>query len=354
MPAKMRFSRHFHALLCATLVGVGCGDGKLSSSLDNGAPLADQRTGHDQEVVDGLARDMDMVDGATRDQRVVDGPGSDTKKTDGSADLAPPPDASHDVTGGLPAPTYTPLVVDDFEEGTAGQNSPWMATGSMVYDSAHAHSGSKSVRISFRHLQNGYGGTKNMPQGVTAGETVWYRVYLYMPSTLSLSYGDTQGDGFGWNKFMVMSQYDHGAPRMYVQPASAYKVDYGQPNFYATGLYVNHGDLGAYCQLKNGTYTFPRDRWFALQMAWKVETNTSAWIRVWSDQEFVGECAGGGQVPSGYEVHSFGIGNYWNGGAWIQGGSTADFWIDDVVVTKQRPNTTDAGGRPYIHPEHFR
>ncbi len=224
----------------------------------------------------------------------------------------------------------------------------------MTYDSAHAHSGNLSIRVHFRDEKNGYGGYQNLPKAVTPGETVWYRVYLYMPSTLSLSYGDVSGDGFGWNKFLVMAKLDHGSPRMYVQPRSSYKVDFGQSGFYGTGLYVNHDGLGSgYCHLQQSTYTFPRDKWFALQMAWHVATDSSAWIREWSDDKFIGQCDGAGQVPSGYDVQSWGIGDYWNGGAWIKNGSTADFWIDDVVVTVQSPNTTDSGGRPFIDPGSF-
>ena len=192
----------------------------------------------------------------------------------------------------------------------------------MTYDTAHAHSGKLAIRVHFRDEKNGYGGYQNLPKAIAPGETVWYRVYLYMPSTLSLSYGDVSGDGFGWNKFLVMAKLNHGAPRMYVQPSSSYKVDFGQSGFYGTGLYVNHDSLGSgYCKLEQSTYTFPRDKWFALQMAWHVATDSSAWVRVWSDDKFIGQCDGAGQVPTGYEVQSWGIGDYWNGGAWIKNGS---------------------------------
>lgn len=258
--------------------------------------------------------------------------------------------------GAVPAPTYTPLVVEDFEEGTDEQDAGWPATtgGPMAYDTERFRSGGTSIRVSFRHGANGYGGYRDLPRPVAPGETVWYRVRLFLPATLSLSYGDTSGDGFGWNKFLVMARPGHGSPRMYVQPRSPFKVDHGDPEFYGTGLYVNHDGLGdAYCRLMEETYTFPRDRWFALQMAWHVATDGSAWIRVWSDDEFLGECPGAGAVPDGYVVQSWGIGDYWNGGAWIQGDSTGDFWLDDVVLTAETPNTVDVGGRPFVHPDHF-
>jgi hypothetical protein len=277
--------------------------------------------------------------------------GSPANDASQAVDAAPTPDAD------VPVTTYTPMVHLDFEDGKPpGTDAGWLSTtgGPMSYDDAHARSGKSSIQVLMRDQKNGYGGYLNMPTAVKPGSTVWYRVYLYMPSTLSLSYGDVSGDGFGWNKFLVMAEYQHDGSRMYIQPRSSYEVDYGQPNFIGTGLYVNHDGLGdSYCQLEQDSYAFPRDRWFALQMAWKVETDATASVRVWSDATFVGECVGAGVVPSDYAVQSFGIGDYWNGGAWIKNASTGSFWIDDIVVTVDPPNTLDDGGRPFIDPRNF-
>lgn len=284
--------------------------------------------------------------------------GSPTSTTSASTASATTASAATTTTstGGGGAPSYNPLTVVDFEEGSNGESVDWGATtgGPVVFDTTHAHSGIAAAKVSFTHMENGYGGYQNLSESIGPGETVWYRVYLYMPATLSLSYGDTSGDGFGWNKFLVLSEFEHEQPRMYVQPRSEYKVDFGEPGFAGTGVAVNHDGLGqAYCNLHEDTYAFPRDQWFALQMAWHVAEDDSAYVRVWSDDTFIGECPGAGVVEGGYEVQSWGIGDYWNGGAWIQNGSTGDFWVDDVVVTKETPSTTDAGGRPFVSPEHF-
>lgn len=287
--------------------------------------------------------------GATTSETAAESSATTQAGTSGSTTNDPT-----DSESGEP-PAYDPLVVLDFEEGANGADAGWSATtgGPVVFDTTQAHSGTTAARVSFQHLENGFGGYQNLPEAIAPGETVWYRVYLYIPSTLSFSYGDTSGDGFGWGKFLVLSQLEHEAPRMYVQPRSAYMIDFGGEGFADPGLYVNHDGLGEYCPIEKNTYAFPRDEWFALQMAWYVATDDTAWIRVWSDDVFLGECVGGGTVPDGYEVQSWGVGDYWNGGAWIQNGSTADFWVDDVVVTKETPSTTDAGGRPFISPDHF-
>ncbi len=282
-------------------------------------------------------------------------PGADA--ANGVPDASPRAlDAGVDAGEAGTSPAYTPLVYLDFEQGEDEQDAAWPKTsgGPMAFDTAHAKSGSKAMRVRFRHLRNGYGGYQDLPAAISPGETVWYRTRLFIPATTSFSYGDTSGDGFGFNKFLVLSRKGHAGARMYVQPKSAYKIDFGGAGFEGTGLRVNHDSLGdAYCTLMAQSYALPRDRWFALQMAWHVATDASAWIRVWSDETFVGECAGAGVVPADYAVQSFGIGDYWNGGAWIEGGSTADFWMDDLVVTKETPNTLDDGGRPFIHPAHF-
>lgn len=322
----------------------GCADASPQTSTQTSVTAAtdDGTTGDTaNEASSGTSTTIDQTT-TSSDPTTVD-----TSSTEGSSDTST-------TTGGDP-PTYEPLVVLDFEEGANGQDAGWSATtgGPVVFDTTQAHSGGTAARVSFQHLANGFGGYQNLPEAIGVGETVWFRVYLYMPSTLSLSYGDTSGDGFGWNKFLVLSQLEHEAPRMYVQPRSAYQVDFGEPGFAEPGLYVNHDGLGEYCPIQENSYAFPRDQWFALQMAWHVATDGSAWVRVWSDDVFLGECVGGGAVPEGYEVQSWGIGDYWNGGAWIENGSTGDFWVDDVVVSKATPTTTDEGGRPFISPEHF-
>jgi hypothetical protein len=289
---------------------------------------------------------------------------SSSSDTSGESTAITPADTSTSESSSTSVPTTTesgeppafdPLGELDFGEGADEQDAGWPATtgGPVAFDTTHAHSGATSARVSFQHMQNGFGGYQDLPESIGPGETVWYRVYLYMPSTLSLSYGDVSGDGFGWNKFLVLAQLEHEAPRMYVQPRSAYQVDFGDPGFAEPGLYVNHDGLGEYCPIQEDAYAFPRDQWFALQTAWHVATDDTAWVRVWSDDTFLGECAGGGTVPEGYTVQSWGIGDYWNGGAWIQNGSTGDFWVDDVVVSKETPTTTDAEGRPFISPHDF-
>lgn len=288
-------------------------------------------------------------------------------------------------TTGIPAPSYTPLINNNFEGNTSfdldgigrevGRTTHVTAntTTGGVMNYAHPTTGSKSVRIDFAHERRGFGFTKNLPgnpnaipadpQVVRVGDTLWYRVDLYMPSTLSLSYAFDQinnpevpdADGFGWNKFLVMSRLHHEGPRMYVQPRSDYRLNYGSPEFNDhTGIYVNHDEMGTYCPNLAPDYSFPRNQWFSLQVSWHVATDHSAYIRVWSDDKLIAECQGAGRVSAGYEVGNIGIGDYWNGGAWIQGASTGSFWMDNLVVTKQTPNTVDSEGRPFIHPQHFR
>lgn len=262
-----------------------------------------------------------------------------------------------------PGGAYTPMAIYNFDnsrQDTGKISAPFWSARTR-YVSSMAASGNGALEVSFLNGHSAFGFTQDLPQSVGPGETIWYRLYLYLPPTVSFSYGVSTsegGDGFGWNKFLVLSPLGHGGPRMYVQPPSAHRADYGDANFTGTGIFINHDSMGdRYCYLRESganPYRMPRGRWFALQMAWQIRTDSTAYVRVWSDNEFVGECQGAGRVAPGYKVQSFGIGDYWNGTSWIGPKATASFYVDNIVITKQPPNTVDAGGRPFIHPNDFK
>lgn len=253
-----------------------------------------------------------------------------------------------------PAPTYTPMFTDDFETYSSGApypaNSYW--PDRTLVDTSRSLSGSKSNKITFQQGNNFFGGKQDLPTTAGEGETVWFRAFFYFPETFSFSADNITGDYWGFGKFMVLSQVGGGGSRMYMQLPSPSMKNYGDDGFSPAGILVGADAPMSTCwNPGNGlSWTVPRNRWVALQMAWKLST-TNGWVRLWADDTFIGECST--IMPQGYRVGNWGIGNYWNGGPWIQNSSTADFWMDDVVVTKQTPNTVDSQGRPYIHPSHF-
>jgi len=255
-------------------------------------------------------------------------------------------------------PTYTPMVIEDYEGYSNGAAiDPTWTTRSFV-DSSRPLSGTKSGVIKFKNNTGGqvgnfYGFEKQLGGSVGIGETVWYRAYFYFPSTVSLNYHNGSGDGgdgWGYMKFLALKG---SAGVLYTQLASLRRLDYGDPNF-ANTTFASAHDFGIPSCTNMGGVVIPRDRWVAIQVAHHLQTTGNGmWTRIWMDDTFVGECAQNQGVTAGYSIYEWKLGNYINGGGHIQGGSTDTFWIDDVVITKQTPNTTDSGGRPYIHSTHF-
>jgi len=62
----------------------------------------------------------------------------------------------------------------------------------------------------------------------------------------------------------------------------------------------------------------------------------------------------GRTFSEGSSAYDWGIGNYWNGVPWTDGGlGRTDFWVDEIILATDMegygaPDTLDDGGRPYI------
>jgi len=251
-------------------------------------------------------------------------------------------------------PTYTPLIADNMSTETIGQEyvgplGTYFTNGTAVITDERSHSGTKSNKVSFTHNSNSFGGGDDLVLDYGPGSTLWYRCYFYFPSTLSFSNAGGH-DAWGWGKFLMMCKRGHISPRAYLQLTSQIQLDYGDSGFDQTKTYIiNDGSLG---NCTSGEDVLPRDQWTALQLAWKISSTGDGWYRAWADDTYLGGCDAP-NVPDGYTVATWGIGNYWNGLAWVQGDSTSAFYIDDIIITADQPNTVDSGGRPYIHPSHY-
>lgn len=261
---------------------------------------------------------------------------------------------------------YIPLLSYNMSENVVGDNFfNWFES---AYDDTHFVSGGKSVKISTRpgtvlptcsgdHFFAGRTVLDNKLH-IPQGKTVWYRVMHYIPSTFSFGYKYGGGnndndeatacnqfaDGNLWLKWMVMSPTS--GDRVYLQPSE------------------NRRDIGhAVNQIRLLTGTdndfididgvFPRDKWFALQMAVKVSSGTDGFVRAWIDDTFLGEKVGP-TFPEGASIMDWGIGDYWNGVPWTDGApGRTDFWIDEIILATDiegygAPTTLDSDGRPYI------
>jgi hypothetical protein len=95
----------------------------------------------------------------------------------------------------------------------------------------------------------------------------------------------------------------------------------------------------------NGPRIVPRDQWRALQFQIHWST-TAGWVRVWDHDTYVGQFSAGATLEPGTYLTNLVLGDYWNGGS----RQATSWYIDELIITAQTPNTLDSGGRPYIDP----
>jgi hypothetical protein len=79
------------------------------------------------------------------------------------------------------------------------------------------------------------------------------------------------------------------------------------------------------------------------QIHWST---TSGWIRVWDHDTYIGQFSAGATLEPGTYFTNLVLGDYWNGGS----RQSTSWYIDELIITTQTPNTLDGGGRPYIDP----
>ncbi|MEW7277520.1 heparin lyase I family protein [Aquimarina sp. 2201CG1-2-11] len=275
-------------------------------------------------------------------------------------------DDKEDITN-EPQAVYTPLISYNMKDGVLGDGFlNWFES---EYDATHFVSEGKSIKISTRpstslpicsgdHFFAGRT-TLDTKLQIPQGKTLWYRVMHYIPSTFSFGYkyGGVLGDevdaeacnqfadGNTWLKWMVVSPTSGG--RVYLQPSENRRNITHAVNQIRliTGTDNDFLDIEA---------VFPKDQWFALQIAVKVSNGSDGFVRAWIDDTFLGEKKGP-TFPEEASIMDWGIGDYWNGVPWTDGeaGRTA-FWIDEIILATDiegygAPTTLDKGGRPYIN-----
>ena len=284
-------------------------------------------------------------------------------------DSSPKPDEDSDPSS---MADFKPLLAYDMSDGTGGEN--FLTWKKSVYDATHAVSNGKSVKISTfpgETLPTCSGSAAfagrtrfSKEKQVPPGKTLWFRVMHYIPSTFSFGHkysanGDKEeakacgqhADGNRWIKWMVLSPtLGHG--RVYLLPSGSRRAleDNDQIRILSEARTRALEDFDA---------SFPKDRWFSLQIAVKLSTKpdgSDGFLRSWIDETYLGEVTGR-PFSEGSSVFDWGIGNYWNGIPWTDGVSgRTDFWIDEIIFATDMdgygaPKTKDSGGRPFIHPD---
>jgi hypothetical protein len=258
--------------------------------------------------------------------------------------------------GATGSPGYTPFAVASCDAGTNGAPATGpdalasTAGAPTVYSDEQALDGvgksCKSVAQAGEHFFGGVFRTEDVDLG--EGDDVWMRQALYFPEGFCFGHGTTSGDGWGVTKWTRI-EFDDGGPDG--APGSRLTLQLG--NFAASGCNDHATVWGASREYAGATNCQPESfpalttgGWRMVQWHVRFASDDTGFIRFWLDEQFLGEWTGQTLPSSQPKVDFVVYGDYWNGSPQ----EDVAWYLDDVIFTKEAPDTVDAGGRPYIAP----
>lgn len=266
----------------------------------------------------------------------------------------------------VPQPTYTPTLSWTAAGGTAGAYiTGWDGTvandmlNEVRYstDIAGPFGGGMTAKNQLRLIDKvQFGGYLLMNRALPVGTDLWLRMYVYFPSDFCFSYG-TNGDGWGATKwFRVQSTAGRSTIELGSGGGSLANANYAfkaSPTCGTTiGMFGDINEMGAPTSPfpkwtpELGGKAIQRGVWQALQVQWHFGDGADGFIRGWIDDVYLGQ-SNHTTLPTGARVTDLVLGDYWNGGF----PKEQSFYLDEIVISTQTPNTVDSGGRPYISPK---
>ncbi|MBW2522649.1 MAG: hypothetical protein JRI23_00670 [Deltaproteobacteria bacterium] len=261
-------------------------------------------------------------------------------------------------TGGEAGPPgYTPFSLADCDDGTIGQDAvgPDALAGvigaGVEYSDEQAVDGVGQSCKSFGFAgQNFFGGTfRTDGMDVGAGDDLWMRQALYFPAGFCFGYGTTSGDGWGATKWLRI-EFDNGGSGG--SPGDRLTLQLG--NFAAQAC-NSEGRLWGATREYISAYNFrPADQdtpittgqWHFIQWHVHLTTDGAAFIRFWLDEVFLGQVDEVTLSDAANRIDFIRYGDYWNGSPY----QDVVWYMDEVIISSEQPDTVDAGGRPYIAP----
>lgn len=258
-------------------------------------------------------------------------------------------------------PSYTPLYLASFagvaNESSISEMASSFARTQYSDDITGPHGENIVLRCEAIRGNANFGGTLGnynaAPLDVSQGDEIFARMYNFFPADFCSGRGDFVGDGWGVTKWFRLQWGEAGETtlsRITMQlsnfPLNACATAGSSPVFWGATF---EGFTGTgQNQNPASQPVIARDAWHALQMSIYLHP-TDGRIRFWLDDFFCGEITGINTLPNGVEfgLRRLTLGDYWNDGP----NTDCEMFVQDVIVTKDIPNTVDSEGRPYIHPD---
>ncbi|WP_166259634.1 hypothetical protein [Marinobacter salicampi] len=226
--------------------------------------------------------------------------------------------------------------VDKGSDGFSG------AGGGGLYSDEKSIKGN-SAKLHIKKGKTGYGmwgGEFMFPEKLYRGDTIWYQVHTYFPEDFDhYSYGE--GNRLKFLRVCTRSAEDknHGCVDFLLDKKStdnAFKWIYEGEN-----VWRNVG---------KPEDMIVKEKWesYQLQITFDskpLDLGGQAEVRVWKNGELLGHIT---DRPTFKEDSDFShralLFTYWNGGA----PKTQSMYVDEITITNERPDWTDAQGNPMI------
>jgi hypothetical protein len=269
-------------------------------------------------------------------------------------------DAGRDAGSGdaeRPAPGYRPFALADCNDGTPGEDAvgPDALAETIgaptTYSDEQAVDGSGlSCRSTGEADQNFFGGRyRTDGADVGSGDDLWMRHALYFPDGFCFGYGTREGDGWGATKWMRI-EFDNGDP-VTGGPGDRLTLQLGNMarqgcNDSGTLWGATREYAGATNAEVEGDNTIETGRWQMIQWHVHFAPDETGFIRFWIDDRFLGEWRGQTIGDDDPRVDMIVYGDYWNGSPY----QDVAWYLDEVIMTSEAPDTLDAEGHPYISP----
>jgi len=236
----------------------------------------------------------------------------------------------------------------NFDSGTLGEKADgggdgFHGSGGMSLYSDTEKLKGQSAQLSINGGETGYGnwgGEFTFPENVIKGETVWYLVHTFFPTTFDhYSYGEGNrlkflrihtktetGDHIGYVDLLVDMKDD----------PTPYKWIYEGQNHWR--------EVGVYSDL------IVKGVWESYQMAVTFgdipkDSGGVSEVKFWKNGKLIGHITDARTMNSPTDlVDRALLFTYWNGGS----PKTQSMYVDEVKITNEAPSTVDSNGYSYL------
>jgi len=226
----------------------------------------------------------------------------------------------------------------DFESGTNGSTAQGAsgftyAGSATTYTTDKSANGKKSAKMVWPSGSEGWGidhGEMIYPQQVTNGQEIWARGYYYFESP------------WNWNNGSA-AQYIK-ILRIHIANSGGGNIGYHSFIANGSGNIIASNEVADYGPVLSTNYDI--GKWQCVEIYVKLSATTPV-IRMWKDGVLVFEDTTRKTLSSSTDYANFSyIMTQWNNGA----PQNQTQYVDDFIITTDRPTQVDSKGNPMIGP----